>query len=199
MSVVIEMSMSIDGYIAGPNDGPSNGLGDHGAFLHHWMFGEGASAPGEGITGPDKQALDELRDGAGAMISGRRLYEITSGWRGSHPFGGIPVFVISHDVPRDVPKGRTPFTFVTDGVVSAVAQARAAAGDKDVYVIGGASVDQQLLDAGLVDELRIDVVPIVLGGGIRLFEKVSAAPIELEQLYVSSSAAVAHIRYKVLR
>jgi dihydrofolate reductase len=196
--VIVQMSMSLDGYIAGPNDSAVNGLGDGGEQLHAWLFGQAGGGPGVGLTGADKEVLDELRP-SGAMISGRRLYDITNGWNGSHPFGGIPTFVITHHVPDQVPEGATPFTFVTDGVVSAVAQAKETAGGKNVYVIGGASIDQQLIEAGLVDELRIDVVPILLGGGIRLFGKAGESPIPLEQVKVTPSKCVTHFRYRVLR
>jgi dihydrofolate reductase len=157
------------------------------------------AGPGEGLTGADKEILDELRSATGAMISGRRLYEITHGWNGSHPFGGIPVFVVTRHVPQEVPGGATAFTFVTDGIASAVALAKRAAGDKSVYVIGGASIDQQLLDAGLVDELRIDIVPILLGSGIRLFDALRRAPIRLEQVKLTPSKDVSHLWHRVLR
>jgi dihydrofolate reductase len=190
MSVVIVMSISLDGYVAGSNDTPEQPLGDGGDGLHAWMS----------AGGPDGRArLDELRESTGAMISGRRTYDIVDGWSGSHPFGGIPLFVVSHSVPDEVPIGATPFTFVPDGVASAVEQARRAAGEKDVYVIGGASVDQQLLDAGLVDELRISIVPVLLGGGVRLFERMRTGGFALEQLAISGSRQVMHIRYRVSR
>jgi dihydrofolate reductase len=197
--VVIQMSMSLDGYVAGPNDGDMKGLGDGGERLHQWMFGGSGGGPGEGITGVDKEVLDELRSEVGAMISGRRLYDITHGWNGSHPFGGIPVFVVTHHVPSEVPSGATAFTFVTDGIAAVVARAKEAAGKKNVYVIGGASTDQQLLDAGLVDELRIDIVPILLGGGIQLFERSRQAPIGLVQTQVRPSKDVTHLRYRLSR
>jgi dihydrofolate reductase len=133
------------------------------------------------------------------MISGRRLYDITHGWNGSHPFGGIPVFVVTHHVPSEVPSGATAFTFVTDGIAAVVARAKEAAGKKNVYVIGGASIDQQLLDAGLVDELRIDIVPILLGGGIQLFERSRRALIGLVQTQVRPSKDVTHLRYRLSR
>ena len=198
--VIIEMSMSLDGYISGPNVSDVNPMGDGGERLHQWMFsGRDGGAPGEGLTGGDKELLDELHSESGAMISGRRLYDITHGWNGSHPFGGIPIFVVTHNTPDEIPSGASPFTFVTEGIARAVVQAREAAGDKSVYVIGGASIDQQLLDAALVDELRIDIVPILFGGGTRLFDKFHRAPLELEQVKVTSSKDVTHLRYRVRR
>jgi len=163
--VLIQMSMSLDGYVAGPND---NVLP-----LHEWMFAGPGSPLGEELPTPDQQIFNELRAVTGAMICGRRLYDITHGWNGSTPFGAVPVFVLSRSVPAAIPSGTTSFTFVTGGIVSAVAQAKDAAGGKDVYVVGGASIDQQVLDANLVDELRVDLVPVLLGRGIRLFEIVS--------------------------
>jgi dihydrofolate reductase len=189
-AVIVAMSMSLDGYVAGPNDDPGR--------LHEWMFGTGASVPGEGLSGVDQELLDELRSSSGAMIAGRRLYDITNGWGGSHPFGDIPLFVVSHSVPSDVPVNTTPYTFVTDGVASAVDQAKHAAGDKNTYVVGGANVGQQLLRAGLVDELWITVVPVLMGGGVQLFEKTGDTSISLDQLSVTSSQ-VAHLRYRVSR
>jgi dihydrofolate reductase len=189
-AVIVAMSISLDGYVAGPNDDPGR--------LHEWMFGAGASVPGEGLSGVDRELMDELRGSSGALIAGRRLYDITGGWGGSHPFGDIPLFVVSHSVPSDVPVSTTPFTFVTEGVASAVDQARHAAGDKNTYVVGGANVGQQLLGAGLVDELWITVVPVLMGGGVRLFEETGDTSISLDQLSVTSSQ-VAHLRYKVSR
>ena len=195
--VIIQMSMSLDGYIAGPNDSDANGLGDGGERLHEWMFA-GGGAPGEGLEGADQEIFDDLRSGTGAMLTGRRLYDITHGWQGTHPFGAVPTFVVSRDLPQEVPSGATPFTFVHDGIASAVAQAKEAAGHKDVYVIGGASTIRQLLDAGLADELRIDLVPFLLGGGIRLLDRLGRKPISLEQVRSTSSSAVTHVRYREL-
>jgi dihydrofolate reductase len=195
--VIIQMSMSLDGYIAGPNDSDANGLGDGGERLHEWMFA-GGGAPGEGLAGADQEIFDDLRSGTGAMLTGRRLYDITHGWQGTHPFGAIPTFVVSRDVPEEVPSGATRFTFVHDGIASAIAQAKEAAGDKDVYVIGGASTIRQLLDAGLADELRIDLIPFLLGGGVRLFDRLGRKPISLEQVRSTFSSAVTHVRYRVL-
>jgi dihydrofolate reductase len=188
-AVVIAMSMSLDGYAAHPDDNPG--------ILHEWMFGDSAGDPGEGLSGPDKSLLDELRNTSGAMIAGRRLYDITHGWGGSHPFGGIPLFVVSHHAPDVIPEGSTPVTFVR-GVTSAVEQAVRAAGGKNVYVVGGASIDRQLLEAGLVDELWISVVPVLLGEGVRLFNGIGGTQILLDQQTVTASERVAHLRYRVV-
>ena len=189
--VLIQMSMSLDGYVAEPNDSVLR--------LHEWMFAGPGRPPGEELPKPDQQIFDELRSATGAMICGRRLYDITHGWNGSHPFGAIPTFVVTRRAPDAVPTGISRFIFVTEGIVSAVAQAKDAAGGKDVYVIGGASIDQQLLDADLVDELRIDLVPVLLGNGIRLFDKLRRSPVDLEQVKVTPSEGVTHLQYRVLR
>ncbi len=193
------MSMSLDGYIAGPNDSPANQLGDGRGILHEWIFTGNGDGPGKGLTRADKEIFDELRGRTGAMIAGRRLYDITHGWNGSHDFGAIPVFVVTRRAPDEVPAGDTPFTFVTGGIASAVAQAREAAGGKNVYVIGGASIDQQILDARLADELRIDVVPVLLGSGVGLFGTPRDAPVGLEQVKVTPSTGNTHLRYRVRR
>ncbi|MGN6794561.1 MAG: dihydrofolate reductase family protein [Streptosporangiaceae bacterium] len=195
--VLIQMSMSLDGYIAGPNDSDVNGLGDGGERLHEWLFA-GGGPPGEGLAPADQEVFDDLRSRTGAMLTGRRLYDITHGWQGTHPLGAIPAFVVSRDLPEQIPSGATPFTFVHDGIASAVAQAKEAAGDKDVHVIGGANTIRHLLDAGLADELRIDLIPVLLGGGIRLFDGLARKPVSLEQVRSTSSSAVTHIRYRVL-
>jgi dihydrofolate reductase len=190
--VIIQMSMSLDGYISGPDDSDID-------RLHQWMGRGDGDGPGESATGADRELLDELRSESGAMISGRRLYDMTHGWNGSHPFGGIPVFVVSRNIPDEIPTGSTPFIFVTDGIASAVAQAKEAAAGKNVYVIGGASIDQQLIAEDLADELRIDVVPILLGGGIPLFADPGTQQIELERTSVVASPFVTHLRFRVIR
>lgn len=182
--VIIDIAMSLDGYVAGPNDSRSNGLGENG---------------GERILGWDhsqRQMLLEGQDGKiGAMISGWRTYDITNGWNGTHDLGpGIPVFVLCEKAPDSVPEGGTPFTFVTDGIASAVEQAKAAAGDKIVYVIGGANVIQQLLNERLADELRVHIVPAFVGGGVSLFAGQDHT-IALKQTNVTSEAGVTHITY----
>jgi dihydrofolate reductase len=189
--VLIQMSMSVDGYIAGPNDDVLR--------LHEWMFAGPGRSPGEELPTPDQQIFDELRAVTGAMICGRRLYDLTHGWNGSTPFGAVPVFVVSRSVPAAIPNGTTSFNFITGGILSAVAQAKDTAGGKDVYVVGGASIDQQLLDAALVDELRIDLVPVLLGRGIRLFDQMQRSPLDLEQISMTPSRRVTHLRYRIMR
>jgi len=182
--VVIDIAMSLDGYVAGPNDGPEYGLGQNG---------------GERIMGwdPSERLNDISRGNTGAMITGKRTYDITNGWNGTHDLGGhIPVFVLTKSVPSKVPEGGTPFTFVTDGIESAVRQAKAAAGDKNVYVIGGASIIQQLLNARLADELRIHIAPVFVGNGVSLFKDMDYQ-IEMTQTEVRDYAGVTHITYRL--
>jgi dihydrofolate reductase len=121
---------------------------------------------------------------------------IVDRWGGSHPIHGVPVFVLSHHIPEEVPKGATPFTFVTDGIESAITQAKAAAGEKYVYVLGGANIAQQCVRAGLLDEILIHFVPVLLGEGIRLFEHIGTEQIELESTRVAESPGVTHLWFR---
>lgn len=135
---------------------------------------------------------------SGTMVIGRNLYDIVGGWGGNHPVRGLHAFVLTHEPPADVPQGDTKFTFVTNGIVSAVRQAKAAAGDKNVGV-AGADVAQQALKAGLVDELLIHVAPVLLGDGVRLFDHLSDQQIELEIAEVIPAKGVTHLRYRVVK
>lgn len=184
--VVIDIAMSLDGYVAGPNDGPEHGLGENG---------------GDRIMGWDpseRPLFKEAKKGnIGAMITGRRTYDITNGWNGTHDLNnGIPVFVLTESAPAEVPEGNTPFTFVTDGVESAVEQAKKAAGDKIVYIIGGANVIQQLLNERLADEMHVHVAPVFVGGGVRLFDGLDPKLL-LEQVEVRDYAGVARLTYRL--
>jgi dihydrofolate reductase len=203
--VRFELSMSLDGFIAGPNDGPENGLGDGGDALFNWYANGDTDFP---LPGTDmvfkisKASADFLRESwlrTGASVTGRRTFDITNGWGGVPP-GGVdaPYFVVTHTVPQEWVKPGSPFTFVTDGVESAVEKAKKAAGDKYVDLMG-ASIVQQCLSAGLLDELQIDMAPILLGDGVRLFDHLGIKPIDLEQLDVVKGVGVTHLRYRVLK
>ncbi len=133
----------------------------------------------------------------GAMVVGRRTFDIANAWQG-HPPGGGPCFVVTHAVPNQWVKAGSPFTFVTDGVASAIHQAQQAAGDKYV-ALGSASIVQQCLQAGLLDEIQVDLVPVLLGDGVRLFDHLGAAPIELERTRVVEAPGVAHLRFRVVK
>ncbi len=191
--VEVEISMSVDGFITGPNE-EGAGLGEGGEILHAW-FREDSDGP---------RLLDDARFAtSGAVITSRKIYDGTEGWGddgtegwGDDGFYRMPVFVLTHRPHDVVVKGETTFTFVTDGIESAIAQARAAAGDKKVHVMGGASVIQQALQAGLVDSLHLHVAPVVLGAGTRLFDNLTD-PIELERTEVVESQFGTHLRFRV--
>jgi len=174
--VILYISMSLDGFITGPNSNHDQPLGDGGEQLHEWMQ--------KGTAGA--LMLDGLAATTGAIISGRRTYDQVDGWGGSHPFRGVPVFVLSHDVPKKVPEGESTFTFVTDGMASAIKQAKAAAGNKNVYVLGGANVAQECIKAELLDEMHIHIAHVLLGGGVRLFDNIDRQ-IELEDWFRPST------------
>jgi dihydrofolate reductase len=199
--VVIDMSMSLDGFVAGPNDGKADGLGQHGGMhLFDW-YTSGEEEVGGPLFRPAPGAnRDEVKRAfaeSGAYIFGRRTYDITDGWGGRHPVNGVLVFVLTHDPPADFPRGPSNLTFVTDGIESAIDQARAVAGDKDVK-LGGASPCKQALAAGLCDEILIHLAPYLLGGGVRLFDALPDG-IQLEKLSVSDGPFATHLRYRVIR
>jgi dihydrofolate reductase len=195
--VLAGITISVDGYIAGPDDGPGKGLGEGGERLHNWVFGgpwsyddEARSAP----TGEDAEWLEEAVSGVGAVVGGRWTYEAARHWGDKNPWG-VPFFIVTHR-PEEEPEGGA-FTFVS-GVEQAVEQAQEAAGDKHVHVMGGADVIRQALEAGIVDELTIIVAPVVLGGGKLLFDGFSRS-LELEHLGVRQSPFATFIDYRVKR
>lgn len=210
MAVTFSISMSLDGYIAGPNQGPDQGLGEGGEALHEWAyelqtFHEVHGREG-GEANTDDEVLKELFDAQGAVIMGRNMFgggtgpwdESWKGWWGDEPPFGLPVFVLTHH-PREPLsfENGTTFTFVTEGIESALEQARAAAGEKDVQIAGGAQAIQQYLAAGHVDEFQLHVAPVFLGAGERLFEGISG--IEAEVTRVVDSPKVTHLRYRISR
>jgi dihydrofolate reductase len=195
--------MSLDGFIAGPNDRPGNGLGDGGERLHQWVYKLASWREPHGLSGGetnrDSEILEEAFKNVGAIVLGRRMFDNAEGWGDVPPFH-VPVFVLTHEAREKLVKeGGTTFTFVTDGIESALAQARAAAGDKDVAIGGGANTIQQFIAAGLLDEIQIHLVPVLLGDGIRLFEQLGGEPIELEGTRVVASPDVTHLRFDVKR
>jgi dihydrofolate reductase len=195
--VAAGITTSLDGYIAGPNDGPGRGLGDGGERLHYWVFGGPWSyeeEPTGEAAGADKEFLDGGIARVGAIVGGRNTYEAAEGWGGSNPFGA-PFFIVTHR-PADAPAD-AGFKFV-NGVDEAIARAREAAGDKDVFVMGGANVIRQALRAGHVEELSISIAPVVLGGGKRLFEGFDQS-LKLEHLNLLQSPFATHITYRVGR
>ena len=200
--VIIDLSMSLDGFIAGPNDRGKYPLVERGGeHIFDWYHVGTAAMHGDERFNPEganRDVVEEMFRTAGAMLTGRRTYEISHGWKGTHPVNGIPVIVLTHNVPENVPKGASTFIFVTDGIASAVQKAKAAAGDKHVG-IGGASAAQQALAAGLVDEIYLHVAPILLGDGVRLFEHLGDRSIRLEPLSVLEAPKVTHLRYRVVK
>lgn len=204
-TVGTSLTMSLDGFIAGPNDGPEHPLGENGMRLFDWYAAgdtEVTVPAGTMSAKVSKASADMLREAyskIGALVTGRKTFDITDGWGGRHP-ADTPVFVVTHDVAHDWIKAHpdAPFTFVTDGVESAVAQAKAVAGEKNVAV-GAASLVQQTLKAGLLDEVQVELVPYLLGKGVRMFEYLGVEPIELEQTMVIEGTGVTHIRYRVVK
>src|ERR687893_1248116 len=201
--VATGLSMSLDGFIAGPNDGQGQPLGEGGERLFAW-FSLGDTEYGlpgtEMVFRVSPQSAEMLREahaGMGAFVTGRRTFDISNGWGGSPPLG-VPTFVVTHSVPKEWVYEGSPFTFVTDGVESAVEQAKAVAGDKDVAV-GAASIAQQCIRAGLLDEVHIDLVPVLLGDGVRLFDHLGPGQIELERTRVIEAPGVTHLTFRVVK
>jgi dihydrofolate reductase len=203
--------MSLDGFIAGPNQTLEEPLGKGGERLHEWVTRLEAWREPHGLEGgetnADSEVVTEALAAAGAIVMGRRMFSGGEGpweddpnrdaWWGESPPFHHAVFILTHHPRERVAKeGGTTFTFVTDGIESALEQARAAAGDKDVAIAGGARVAQEYLDAGFLDELQIHVAPVLLGGGVRLFENEHA---EIELVRVVESPVVTHLRYRVAK
>ena len=191
---VLYMSMSLDGYIAGPNDEPDNPGGDGFMRLHEWAFtGDGKMVR---PSGPLGDLFDEA-EASGAVLAGRRTVEQVDHWGGDRHGNGVPIFVPSHRPPGPSVANYPLVTYVSDGIESAMAQAKAAAGDRNVLV-HGAYTAQRALEAGVLDELQIHQVPVLFGRGRRLFEE-SSSRIELETVRVIDTPEATHIRYRVRR
>ena len=212
MSLFFDISVSLDGYVAGPDASLEDPLGKGGEALHEWAVDTRAFVEGHGREGGDDNADSDLLratfERSGATIMGRRMFSGGSGpweddpnpnaWWGDEPPFHHPCFVLTHHAREPLELTGTTFTFVTDGIESALEQARAAAGDSDIGLGGGADVIQQYLEAGLVDDFQLHVVPIFLGGGVRLFDRVSAGRLECERV-AESPTGVTHLRYRVQR
>jgi dihydrofolate reductase len=187
------MSMSLDGYIAGPNDEPGNPGGDGFARLHEWAVGPDGQFIRSGTSG---QVMAEMA-AAGAVLTGRRTAEQVDHWSGDHHGTGVPIFVPSHRPPDPAVAGYPLVTYVDGGIAGAMAQAKTAAGDRSVFVLG-AYTAQRALEAGVLDELHIHLVPVLFGGGRRLFE-VLPERIELEIVRVLDTPEATHLHYRVRR
>jgi dihydrofolate reductase len=208
--VRFQISASLDGFVAGPNPSEAEPLGEGGEDLHEWVLKLAAWRKPHGRQGGETNAssavVEEGLENVGATIMGRKMFGGGPGPWGEDPWGGWwgddppfhhPVFVLTHHEREPLAKeGGNSFTFVTDGIESALEQARAAAGEKDVSIAGGAEAAQQYLAAGLIDEVLLNVVPVLLGSGTRLFDNLGDAPVSLEQIEVIEAPDVAHLRYR---
>jgi dihydrofolate reductase len=195
-STVLDMSMSLDGFIAGPNESVDNGLGDGGERLHEWVFAGGDAEP-SGVPGRppgvDGEVFDEMMS-TGAVVAGRGTVEPAGYWRGDH-HDGVPIFVLSRH-PSEAEQARWPLVTYVSDVGTAMARAKEAAGEKNVLV-HGAGVAQLALAAGVLDEIQIHLVPVLLGEGRRLFDNLGPGHLELEPIGVVEGAGVTHLRYRV--
>jgi dihydrofolate reductase len=207
-----QVSTSLDGFIAGPNPSEKDPLGEGGMQLHEWAFKLAAWRKPHGREGGEVNASSEIVEDAlqsiGATIMGRKMFgggpgrwgeDPWDGWWGEDPPFHTPVFVLTHHAREPLAKqGGTTFFFVTDGIEAALAQATEAASGKDVSLGGGANAAQQYLAAGLLDELQLNVVPVLLGDGTRLFDGLAGADVELEPIRVIDAPGVVHLRYRVV-
>jgi dihydrofolate reductase len=197
--VLAGITMSLDGYVTGPNDAPGAGLGEGGERLHYWVFG-GPWTYDDGARGtpaaPDRGYLDETFGSVGAWIVGRTMHDVVNGW-GDDPGFGVPVFVVTSRPHETVVKGDTTFEFVTGGTREALDRATAAADEQNVLVMGGADVLRQFLAGGLVDELTLTIAPVVLGAGKRLFDGFSRTDLVFERTAVIESPFATHLRFAV--
>jgi len=188
--LLVEMTMSLDGFISGPDVRVGQPLGLEGERLHEWLF-----SPDNDV---DREATDEIFDTSGAVLMGRRVFDTIEGWGDEDPFGR-PCFVVTHRAHEERVRGATTYTFVTAGLTDALERAQAAAGEKDVTIMGGAQLAQQYLGAGLVDELRIHVAPVLFGAGTRLFDLAGMGQTDLELTRCTSSPKASHLRYAFAR
>ena len=201
--VAVGLTMSLDGFIAGPNDSPERPLGEGGERLIEWYSGGDTEyeMPGTGmvfrISPQSVELLREVNERMGAFVTGRRTFDIANGWGGNPPLG-VPTFVVTHSVPEEWVYEGSPYTFVTDGVEKAVELAKEVAGDMDVAV-GAASIAQQCIRAGLLDEVHVNLAPVLLGGDIRLFEHLGTTPIDLESMRVIQAPGVTHLTFRVVK
>ena len=192
--VITNITMSLDGFIAGPQDDVQQ--------LFKWYVSGPTEIPVQDgrmvlrVSPQSATILEEAIRTTGAMVAGRRMFDLAGAWGGHPPYA--PCFIVTHHPPQEWVKEGSPFTFVTDGVAGAIAQAKAAAGDKNVAV-ATASITQQCLQAGLLDEIHIDLAPVLLGAGIRLFDHLGPQPLELESTRVIAAPGVTHLGFRVVR
>ena len=196
--VLAGITMSLDGYVTGPDDRLGAGLGEGGEKLHEWVFGGPWTyeSPRGSPAAVDQDYLDDVFASGGAWIVGRTMHDVVDGW-GDDPGFGVPVFVVTHRPHETVVKGDTIFEFVTDGIDDALARARAAAVGKNVIVMGGADLLRQYLAAGVVDEFTLTIAPVLLGAGKRLFDGISRTDIGFDRTGVIESPFATHLRFRV--
>ena len=199
--VISGITISLDGFVTGPNDRLGAGLGDGGERLHYWVFGrpwtyDDRGGPSGSADQADQAYLDDVFGGAGAWLVGRTMHDVVDGW-GDDPRFGVPVYVVTHRPHDTVVKGDTTFEFVTDGIDAALARARAAAGERDVVVMGGAALLRQCLDAGVIDEFTLTIAPILLGAGKPLFKGLERTDLGFERFEVIESPYATHLRFRV--
>jgi dihydrofolate reductase len=197
-----DITMSLDGFVAGRNDGPDLPLGEGGERLHEWVYRLDTWREAHGLEGGetnrDSEVLAEATDENGAVVLGRRMFDNAHGWGDDPPFH-VPVFVLTHAAREPESKeGGTTFTFVTDGIESALDHAKEAAADRNVAIGGGANTVQQYLAARLVDELQVHIALLLLGGGVRLFDNLDPE-LQLETTRVIESPLVTHLRFRVVK
>jgi dihydrofolate reductase len=210
--LICDISISLDGFVAGPNPSLEQPLGEGGDLLHEWAFAATSWRESHGLEGGEKNAdsdlIEESLRATGAVVMGRKMFSggegpwendpRADGWWGDDPPFHVPVFVLTHHARETkVMEGGTSFTFATDGIEAALEQARAAAGGKDVHLAGGASVVQQYLKAGLLDELQIHLAPALLGDGVSLFDRLGIDAAGLEAPRVIASPSVTHLRFQM--
>jgi dihydrofolate reductase len=193
--VILGISMSLDGFVAGP--------GDDVQHLFKWYFSGDTDIPVQGgrfslkVSRRSAELIEDSMRTTGAMVAGRRMFDVARAWAGTPPFA--PCFIVTHRVPTEWVKEGSPFTFVTDGVESAIRQAKQAAGDDKNVAVATPNIMQQCLKAGLLDEIRIDLVPVLLGDGVRLFDHLGIEPIDLEITRVIEAPGVTHLGFRVVK
>jgi dihydrofolate reductase len=193
--VFAQITMSLDGYATGPNVSVDNPLGDGGEQLHYWIFGDGKTEP----TDDDRLVASEMFSNTGAVVIGKTMFDVGIGLWGEDGTFGMPCFVITHHPQPSLTKGPTTFLFVTDGIESALQQARTTAGNKDVCILGGPNILQQYLTINSLDELRLDVAPVLLRRGTPLFSGGNNPPAEFERVRLLQSPLATHIIFRAVK
>jgi dihydrofolate reductase len=193
--IFLDITMSLDGFVAAPNVGVSRPLGDEGECLHNWLFGDGTILP----TDDDREVVQEMFTRTGAFVMGRRTFDVGEGPWGNDGAFRVPCFVLTHRARATLVKGPTTFTFITAGLDKCLEEAKAAAGERDVCVMGGAEIAQQCLRARIVDEMRLHLAPMLLSSGTRLFDHIGPKRLGLERTRVIESPLATHLTFRVVK